>query len=130
MSSAKSRLLVSPIKRFIHADFHESFQRMTLTDKFLFLNVHGVDKSGIGWHRLPVFLGLSYLGIRRRLHDKYNLVNVGKTPVGVGFNPRDFPFRTADGKFNDPANEFAGGRGTFFGRNMPSVDQKDKITRS
>ncbi|XP_024973694.1 alpha-dioxygenase 1-like [Cynara cardunculus var. scolymus] len=129
MSSAKSRLLVSPIKRFIHADFHEIFQRMTLTDKFLFLNVHGVDKSGIGWHRLPVFLGLSYLGIRRRLHDKYNLVNVEKTPVGDGFNPRDFPFRTADGKFNDPSNEFAGSKGTFFGRNMPSVDQKDKLLK-
>lgn len=65
--------------------------------------------------------------MRRRLHDKYNLINVGKTPEGVRFNPGKFPFRTADGKFNDPFNEVAGSEGTFFGRNMPPVDQKDKV---
>ncbi|KAI3722332.1 hypothetical protein L2E82_33365 [Cichorium intybus] len=128
MSSAKSRLL-SPIKHLIHADFLGVFQRMTLTDKLLFLNVHGVDRSGIGWHRLPVFLGLSYLAMRRRLHDKYNLLNVGKTHVGIQFNAADFPFRTADGRFTDPFNEDAGGEGSFFGRNMPPVNQKDKLLK-
>ena len=47
--------------------------------------------------------------------------------MGVRFNPNDFPYRTADGTFNDPFNEGAGGEGTFFGRNMPPVDQKDKV---
>lgn len=72
-------------------------------------------------------MGLIYLAIRRRLHDEYNLLNVGKPPDGVRFNPADFPFRTADGKFNDPFDEGAGSEGTFFGRNMPPVDQKDKV---
>ncbi|KAJ0905776.1 hypothetical protein HanPSC8_Chr07g0297931 [Helianthus annuus] len=94
----------------------------------LFLQIiHIVDKLEIRWYRLPVFLGLVYLAIRRYLHDEYNLLNVGKTPVGIRFNPVDFPFRTADGKFNDPFNEGAGSEGTFFGRNMPPVDQKDKL---
>lgn len=89
--------------------------------------IHSVDKSGIGWHRLPVFLGLFYLAIRRRLHEEYNLMNVGKTPVGSRFNPSDFAFRSANGKFNDPLKEDAGSQGSFFGRNMPSADQKDKV---
>ncbi|XP_076891583.1 alpha-dioxygenase PIOX-like [Bidens hawaiensis] len=116
-----------PFKHFIHSDFHDVVQRMKLADKLLFLIIHGVDKSRIHWHRLPVFTGLIYLAIRRHLHDEYNLLNVGKPPVGVRFNPADFPFRTADGKFNDPFNEGAGSKGTFFGRNMPPVDQKDKL---
>lgn len=132
MASAKS-LLISLIEHFIHPDFHQTFQRMTLVNRLLFLIIHGVDKSGIGWHRLPVFLGLIYLAIRRRLHEEYNLINVGKTPEGVRFNPSDFPFRTANGKSNDPFNKAAGAdqrlhEGTFFGRNMaPSADQKDKL---
>lgn len=88
--------------------------------------MHSIDKLGI-WHRLPVFLGLFYLAIRRHLHQEYNLFNVGKTPVGVRFNPADFPFRTADGEFNDPFNEGAGSEGTFFGRNVLPVYQKDKV---
>ncbi|KAI3748070.1 hypothetical protein L6452_10916 [Arctium lappa] len=107
LSSAKALLLL-PIKRFIHADFHEIFQTMTFFDMLLFLIMHGVDKSEIKWHGLPVFLGLTYLAIRRHLHNKYSLLNVGKIPVGVGFDPADFPFRTPDGKFNDPSNKYVG----------------------
>ncbi|KAI3722328.1 hypothetical protein L2E82_33361 [Cichorium intybus] len=128
VSSAKT-LLFSPIKHFIHDDFYDIFQRMTLIDRLLFLIIHSVDKIGIRWHRLPVFLGLIYLAIRRYLHDEYNLLNVGKTPVGIRSNPGDFPFRTADGKFNDPFNEVAGSEGTFFGRNMSPVDQNDKLLK-
>ncbi|XP_071705685.1 alpha-dioxygenase PIOX-like [Rutidosis leptorrhynchoides] len=128
-SYAKS-LIFSPIKRFIHNDFHEIFETMSLIDKLLFLILHGVDKSGIGWHRLPVFLGLIYLAIRRRLHDGYNLIKVGKSAeVEVRFNPDDVAFRTANGKFNDPHNAYAGGEGTFFGRNVLPVDQKDKLLK-
>lgn len=91
--------------------------------------VHSIDKLGI-WHRLPVFLGLFYLGIRRHLHQEYNLINVGTTPEGDRFNPADYPNRTTDGKYNDPFNEGAGSQGTFFGRNILPVDQKDKVNIS
>ncbi|GJT16687.1 alpha-dioxygenase 1-like protein [Tanacetum coccineum] len=126
ISSAKS-ILFSPVKHFIHDDFYDIVQRMPLFDRILFMIIHGIDQIGIPWHRLPVFLGLIYLAIRRYINEEYNLFNVGRTPVGVRFNPVDFPYRTADGKFNDPFNEGAGSEGTFFGRNMSPVDQKDKL---
>ncbi|CAA3021966.1 alpha-dioxygenase 1-like [Olea europaea subsp. europaea] len=85
--------------------------------------IHFIDKLAI-WHRLPVLLGLIYLAHRRYLHQEYNLLNVGKSPVGVRYNPADFPFRTADGMFNDPFNEGAGSEDSFFGRNVLPVDQK------
>ncbi|CAA3021965.1 alpha-dioxygenase 1 [Olea europaea subsp. europaea] len=124
---AKS-ILLKLLLKFIHNDFHEVVARMTLVDRFMFLIIHLVDKLGI-WHRLPVFLGLTYLVMRRHLHQEYNLFNVGKSPVGVRFNPAEFPFRTADGKFNDPFNEDAGSQGSFFGRNILPVDQQHKITK-
>ena len=88
--------------------------------------VHSIDKLGL-WHRLPVFFGLLYLGIRRHLQQQYNLFNVGTTPVGIRFNPSDFPYRTDDGKYNDPFNEVAGSQGSFFGRNILPVDHKNKV---
>lgn len=88
--------------------------------------VHFVDKLNL-WHRLPVFLGLLYLGARRHLHQEYNLINVGKTPIGVRSNPADHPYRTADGKYNDPFNEGAGSELSFFGRNMLPVDQHNQV---
>ncbi|KHN13299.1 hypothetical protein glysoja_016476 [Glycine soja] len=114
------------VPHFIHKDFHEAVARMTIIDAFLFIIVHSVDKLGI-WPRLPVFLGLLYLAFRRHLHQEYNLFNVGTTPVGVRFNHSDFPYRTADGKYNDPFNEVSGSHGTFFGRNILPVDQKKKV---
>ncbi|XP_024991524.1 alpha-dioxygenase 1-like [Cynara cardunculus var. scolymus] len=126
LSSAKA-LLLSPIKHFIHADFHEIFQRMAFFDMLLFLIMHGVDRSPIKWHGLPVFLGLTYLAIRRHLHNKYSLIKVGKIPVGVRFDPADFPFRTPDGKFNDPFNKYAGSKGSFFGRNIHPADWRKKL---
>ncbi|KAI9109370.1 hypothetical protein K1719_019424 [Acacia pycnantha] len=123
------RTLCSRVVRlFIHKDFHEAVSRMTIIDAFLFLIVHSMDKIGI-WPHLPVFLGLLYLAIRRHLHQEYNLINVGRTPVGVRFKPVDVPFRTADGKFNDPFNDGAGSQGSFFGRNILPVDQKNKLLK-
>uniref|UniRef100_A0A0D3CMM8 Uncharacterized protein n=1 Tax=Brassica oleracea var. oleracea TaxID=109376 RepID=A0A0D3CMM8_BRAOL len=90
--------------------------------------VHAVDKM-VPWHKLPVFLGLAYLGLRRHLHQEYNLINVGQTPVGTRFNPADYPYRTADGKFNDPFNEGVGSESSFIGRNCPPVDQKIKLLK-
>ncbi|KAJ9683482.1 hypothetical protein PVL29_019173 [Vitis rotundifolia] len=119
---------MAPLHHFIHEDFHEVVARMTLIDRFLFLIIHSIDKLGI-WPRLPVFLGLIYLAIRRHLHEQYNLFNVGSTPTGVRYNPVDYPYRTADGEYNDPFNEGAGSQGTFFGRNILPVDQKDKLKK-
>ncbi|KAJ4960690.1 hypothetical protein NE237_020600 [Protea cynaroides] len=127
MASLKA-LLAVPFSHLIHGDFHKVVSRMTLIDKLLFLIMHSIDKLGI-WPRLPVFLGMIYLAIRRHLHQQYNLLNVGRTPVGVRFNPVDFPYRTDDGEFNDPFNEAAGAEGTFFGRNIPPVDQKHQLLK-
>ena len=92
--------------------------------------VHLIDKLG-KWHRLPVFLGLIYLVTRRHLHQQYNLMIVGgrqsSSGGAVGFNPGDYPYRTSDGKYNDPFNEEAGSQGSFFGRNMLPVDHKHKV---
>ncbi|XP_047319633.1 alpha-dioxygenase 1-like [Impatiens glandulifera] len=127
MNSIKA-LLLAPLLKFIHNDFHQIFSKMSLLDRFLFMIVHSIDKLGI-WHRLPVILGLLYLAIRRHLHQQYNLLNVGRTPVGVRFNPADFPYRTADGKFNDPFNDGVGSQDSFFGRNILPVDQKSKLLK-
>ncbi|XP_049346446.1 alpha-dioxygenase PIOX [Solanum verrucosum] len=119
-------LLFSPLRGFIHGDFHQILDKMNLRDKLSFLIVHIIDKHNL-WHRVPVFLGLVYLGLRRHLNQEYNLINVGRTPTGVRSNPGDFPYRTADGKYNDPFNEGAGSEFSFFGRNMMPVDQHDKL---
>ncbi|KAF3629249.1 hypothetical protein FXO38_27798 [Capsicum annuum] len=119
-------LLFSPLRGLIHKDFHEILDKMTLNDKISFLIVHVIDKHNL-WHRLPVFFGLVYLGLRRHLNQEYNLINVGRTPTGVRSNPEDYPYRTADGKYNDPFNEGAGSEFSFFGRNMMPVDQHDKV---
>ncbi|KAG9160522.1 hypothetical protein Leryth_019477 [Lithospermum erythrorhizon] len=90
--------------------------------------VYLIDKY-VKWYRLPVFLGLIYLLMRQHLHQQYNLLNVGRTPTGVRYNPEDFPYRTADGKFNDPFNEGVGSQLTFFGKNILPIDQRNKLLK-
>ncbi|XP_058088589.1 alpha-dioxygenase 2-like isoform X2 [Magnolia sinica] len=81
--------------------------------------VHVVDKLG-SWHKLPVLLGVAYLGIRRHLHQRYNLLHVGGSDsVGRTYDNEKFSYRTADGRCNHPYDESVGRQGTFFGRNMP-----------
>ncbi|KAJ9552747.1 hypothetical protein OSB04_016792 [Centaurea solstitialis] len=75
-----------------------------------------VDKFEL-WHRLPVLLGLAYLGIRRRLHQRYNLVHVG-CMTGNKYDVDQYSHRTADGKYNHPTDNIVGSQGTVFGRNM------------
>ncbi|XP_008443485.2 alpha-dioxygenase PIOX-like isoform X1 [Cucumis melo] len=117
------------VLKFIHKDFHEVVRRMSAIDTFLFLIVHFVDKLGV-WHKLPVILGLLYLATRRHLHQQYSLFNVGKAPPGgVRFNPKDYPYRTPDGKYNDPFDEDAGAQDTFFGRNIHPVDQSETLLK-
>ncbi|XP_038905967.1 alpha-dioxygenase 1-like isoform X3 [Benincasa hispida] len=83
---------------------------MTALDIFRFLIIHSIDKLGV-WHKLPVILGLLYLAARRHLHQRYNLFNVGKSPVG----------------YTDPFDDGAGAQGTFFGRNVHPVDQSKTL---
>ncbi|XP_056866570.1 alpha-dioxygenase 1 [Raphanus sativus] len=123
-----SSLISSVLFKFIHKDFHDIYSRMSVFDRILLLIVHAVDKM-VPWHKLPVFLGLAYLGLRRHLHQEYNLINVGQTPVGTRFNPADYPYRTSDGKFNDPFNEGVGSQNSFIGRNCPPEDQKIKLLK-
>ncbi|MQL70837.1 hypothetical protein Taro_003167 [Colocasia esculenta] len=113
-------------RSFIHPDLREAYDRMSFGHKLIFLVVHGVDKMKL-WHRLPVILGLLYLAGRRTLQDSYNLLNVGKIDT-TSFDPDKYPYRTADGKYNDPKNASAGSQMTFFGRNVHPVDQKDQLT--
>ncbi|KAK1317695.1 Alpha-dioxygenase 1 [Acorus calamus] len=109
----------------VHFDiFKESSQKIYRR----FLIIHSVDKMNL-WHRLPVFLGLIYLAIRRHLHQQYNLINVGTTPKGVRFNPADHPYRTDDGEYNDPFGEGVGAQDSFFGRNNQPVDQTDELMK-
>ncbi|KAL0700612.1 hypothetical protein Bca4012_056734 [Brassica carinata] len=66
----------------------------------------------------PVLLGVAYLGIRRYLHQRYNLVHVGGVN-GQVYDTDEFSYRKADGKCNHPSDDSVGSRGTFIGRNMP-----------
>ncbi|GLJ28195.1 hypothetical protein SUGI_0553790 [Cryptomeria japonica] len=117
-----------PTSKVLDKNLYSVYSRMTFIDKILFLIIHFVDRV-YAWHKLPVFLGLAYLEIRRTLHQRYNLLNVGSTPVGVRYNPVDYPYRTADGKYNDPFNQAVGSEDTFFGRNMLPSPQKDEVLR-
>ncbi|KAL0683366.1 hypothetical protein Bca4012_050214 [Brassica carinata] len=102
---------------FLHPELHHVVSKMSFFDSFLFYIVHLVDKLGL-WHRFPVLLGVAYLGIRRHLHQRYNLIHVGGIN-GQGYDTDEFSYRTADGKCNHPSDDSIGSQGTFIGRNMP-----------
>ncbi|XP_057421550.1 alpha-dioxygenase 2-like isoform X2 [Lotus japonicus] len=102
---------------FIHPQLHSIVAKMTLFDTILFYVIHFVDKFGM-WHRLPVSLGLAYLGIRRHLHYRYNLLHVGGL-TGQNYDTKDYAYRTPAGTCNHPSDDLIGSQGTFFGRNMP-----------
>ncbi|KAJ0048452.1 hypothetical protein Pint_17002 [Pistacia integerrima] len=101
----------------IHPQLSKIVAKMTFFDALLFYIVHLVDKLDL-WHRLPVLLGLAYMGIRRHLHQRYNLLHVGEIN-GQKYDTEEFCYRTADGKCNHPSDDTVGSQGTFFGRNMP-----------
>ncbi|WRX17617.1 hem peroxidase [Theobroma cacao] len=93
---------------------------MTLLDTLLFYVsvIHLEDKFKV-WHRLPVFMGLVYLGMKRHLHQRYNLLHVGGIgTIGGKYDTRDFCYNTTDRKCNHPSGDVIGNQGTFFGRNM------------
>lgn len=101
---------------FLHPQLTLLESKMSFFDAILFYIVHLVDKY-LGWHRLPVLLGLAYLGLRRHLHQRYNLLHVGTTG-GRKYDTGKYSYRSADGTCNHPTDDKIGSRGTFFGRNM------------
>ncbi|CAK7349626.1 unnamed protein product [Dovyalis caffra] len=107
---------------FVHPQLRHIVSKMTLFDTLLFFVIHFVDKLGL-WHRLPVLLGLAYMGIRRHLHQRYNLLHVGETN-GQKYETDEFSYRTADGKCNHPSDDIIGSQGTFLGRNMPPATSR------
>ncbi|KAL3716308.1 hypothetical protein ACJRO7_007986 [Eucalyptus globulus] len=109
--------LISVFSSLIHPQLRPMVSKMTLFDALIFLVIHAVDKLGL-WHRLPVYMGLAYVGMRRHLHQRYNLIHVGSVD-GKKYDTQAFNYRTADGRCNHPSDDVVGSRGTFFGRNMP-----------
>ncbi|KAI9114063.1 hypothetical protein K1719_015314 [Acacia pycnantha] len=101
----------------IHPQLRHTLPRMNLFDFILFCVVHLVDKLGL-WHRLPLLLGLAYLGLRRHLHQRYNLLHVAPLH-GHQYDTLHYAYRTPDGTCNHPSDDLVGSQGTFFGRNMP-----------
>ncbi|CAM6040673.1 unnamed protein product [Sphagnum compactum] len=102
------------------------YAKLTLLYKILFLIMHLFDKY-LPWYKMPVVIGLFYLEIRRTVLYKHNLIPVGQTKSKLTFNPKEYPFRTANGMFNDPKNAETGSEDSFFGRNNEPQPQREKI---
>lgn len=73
----------------------------------------------LGWHRLPVLLGIPVLvGLRDRLREQ-NLYDTGLTSEVDPPDPRWTAARSPDGSYNDLAHPTMGARLARFGRNVP-----------
>ena len=82
--------------------------------------MHVVDRR-VGWHKLPVPLGILTLRqMRARLRQR-NLHDTGIPPGQRSTNgpPQDLTIRTFDGVWNDLDNPVMGAAGNRFGRNVP-----------
>jgi hypothetical protein len=83
--------------------------------------MHVVDRR-IGWHRLPVPLGIVVLRqMRSRLRER-NLYDTGIPPgleATTNGRPSDVTIRTLDGTWTDLDNPVMGAAGARFGRNVP-----------
>jgi hypothetical protein len=79
-----------------------------------------VDKR-LGWHRLPMPVGLlTLIGLRDRLREQ-NLYDTGrgKTNGSEPADERHLTARTIDGSYNDLDDPLMGTKGSRFGRNVP-----------
>ena len=78
----------------------------------------------VGWHRLPLPLGLAALiGVRnilrqRNLHDTTALPATNEPPL-LPWDPSYLTSRSPDGSYNDLENPKMGRAGSRFGRNVP-----------
>ena len=95
---------------------------------WLFSRVAGVLDRSLGWHKLPLVLGvLTLAGLRKRLRDRnlYDTSSVPTAPRGTSAKrtePASVDYlatRTADGTYNDLGNPMMGSHNTRFGRNVP-----------
>jgi hypothetical protein len=74
----------------------------------------------IGWHRLPLPLGLAVLLAARTTLRRYNLFATQDLPRGTPeAPPRYLTARSPDGSHNDLRQPAMGSTGTRFGRNVP-----------
>jgi hypothetical protein len=83
--------------------------------------MEAVDKK-VGWHRLPLPLGIpALIGIRERLrHENLFDTGVPDPPDDISPNdPRYLAARTLDGTYNDLSQPMMGSMNTRFGRNIP-----------
>ncbi len=101
---------------------------------WVFTQVAGVLDRRVGWHRLPLPLGIATLiGLRTRLRNR-NLHDTSSSAPRlvrtrepsellpeqpVSEDTRRLTARTADGTFNDLENPAMGSTKTRFGRNVP-----------
>jgi hypothetical protein len=82
-----------------------------------------LDRS-IGWHNLPLPLGIATLIAARNRLRQDNLYDTNPAPIvnppGLqGASPRYLTARTPDGSYNDLDHPEMGSTGTRFGRNVP-----------
>ena len=87
----------------------------------LFAGVTEKLDQHIGWHRMPLPLGmLTLIGLRDRLRAK-NLYDTGRGPHEdpEPADDRYLTARTIDGTFNDLGDPLMGSYGSRFGRNVP-----------
>jgi hypothetical protein len=82
-----------------------------------------VDRK-VGWHRLPVPLGLAVLGGLRDVLRQQNLYDTSKLPAVnlppvAPASPEVRTNRTLDGTYNDLSQPRMGMAGSRFGRNVP-----------
>ena len=86
--------------------------------------MHKVDRR-VGWHRLPLPLGILVLAQMRKRLRRRNLFDTGTPPSvaaepGTGQPDRSYlDARTLDGTFNDLEHPAMGAAGMRFGRNVP-----------
>ena len=82
----------------------------------------GAVDRGLGWHKLPRFLGIvNLIGLRTRLRRR-NLYDVSLTTRSIVSSPVGEHYvtaRTADGTRNDLDDPTMGAAGMPFGRNIP-----------
>ncbi|HSK98754.1 MAG TPA: peroxidase family protein [Rubrobacteraceae bacterium] len=88
----------------------------------MFARVAEMLDRRIGWHRLPVPLGLiTLVGLRRRLRERnlWDAPSATRSVLPTSDDERYVFARTADGTRNDLENPAMGGAGMPFGRNVP-----------
>lgn len=75
-----------------------------------------------------MLLGAIYLGIRRHLHFRYNLLHVGGVS-GNNYDTQHYAYRTPAGTCNHPDDHLIGSQGTIIGRNMPPTTLNYGVTK-